>query len=173
MNDSWYGADVSALPMLIHVPDPAGARWKRTLTTPESASLAVACSVIVPRRFVPGSTIVTFGRTSSTANDMRCASQRTDDESELALLPVDPAAAWVTLCDAARERSAVVPPEAASYRSVIPLGVPSSPPAADANAATTIESGFVVVIAAAVAGPATPVAAVLASVSTTADVFTP
>jgi hypothetical protein len=55
-----YGPDV-AVPIVVHVEPPAGARWNSTLETPEPVSAAVAVSVTVPRRFAPGSPCVPVG----------------------------------------------------------------------------------------------------------------
>ena len=52
--------------MSVQVPAPAGERWMRTLATPEPVSLAVAPSVMVPERGVPGSVIETVGTVLST-----------------------------------------------------------------------------------------------------------
>src|SRR3954453_3944378 len=41
--------------MVVHVPLPAGARWEATWSAPEPESAAEAVSVLVARRFWPGS----------------------------------------------------------------------------------------------------------------------
>ena len=107
MNDVVYGAVRSAEPVFTHTPEPAAARWNRTLATPESASAGAASSVIVPRRFAGGAVIVAVGETSSARKESRCASQR-DEVSVAVLEPVEPAVAWMKLCDATLARAEVV-----------------------------------------------------------------
>ena len=58
------GADV-AEPTSSQVPEAAGEAWKVTESTPEPLSVASAASVIVRRRFAPGSVWVTAGAVES------------------------------------------------------------------------------------------------------------
>ena len=52
--------------MSVQVPAPAGERWKSTLATSESTSLAVPFRVTVPARGEPGSVRLPVGLTLST-----------------------------------------------------------------------------------------------------------
>jgi hypothetical protein len=52
---------VVSVAIVVHVPAPAGERWKATLVTPAPPSVAVAVRPTVPRRFAPGSVSETVG----------------------------------------------------------------------------------------------------------------
>ena len=67
LNETEYG-EVVSVPMSVHVPVPAGERWKTTLDTAESTSLAVPLSVTEPARGEPGSVRLPLGLTLSTKN---------------------------------------------------------------------------------------------------------
>src|SRR2546425_8474313 len=64
-NETVYGAEVS-VPIVDHVPAPAGLPWNVTEPAPDLAAVAVAFSAIVPPRFAPGSAIETDGAVRST-----------------------------------------------------------------------------------------------------------
>src|SRR5919108_595223 len=108
-NGTEYGEVVSAAPMFVHVPAPAGEYWNWTLVTEESASLAEPSTVTVPRRFAPGSFWVTVGLTLSTSNEARCATHRDETLAVTPLLPVTPAVTWVMSSSARLERLVAVP----------------------------------------------------------------
>ncbi len=57
---------MSAEPIVVHVPAPAGERWKTTCWTPVLESLALAAREIVPATGVPGSFSETVGASVST-----------------------------------------------------------------------------------------------------------
>ena len=68
LNEAEYG-EVVSVPMSVHVPAPAGERWKTTLATAESVSLPLPLSVTVPARGEPGSVRLPVGATSSTLKE--------------------------------------------------------------------------------------------------------
>jgi hypothetical protein len=61
-----YGA-TAAVQIVVQVPDPLGARWMTTEATDDRASDAVAATVTVPERGLPGSVIATVGGVQSLA----------------------------------------------------------------------------------------------------------
>jgi hypothetical protein len=60
-----YG-EVGSVQMVVHVPAPAGERWTVTEGIPEPPSEAVTDSVIVRRRYAPGSVSMREGAVLST-----------------------------------------------------------------------------------------------------------
>ena len=76
--------------MAVHVPAPAGERWKTTVEIAESVSLALPLSVTVPARGEPGSVRLPLGATSSTLKEAWVPLFR-DDVTVDVLLPVPPA----------------------------------------------------------------------------------
>src|SRR5439155_24314665 len=74
-----YG-DEASLPIVVQLPPPDGRRWKATEAMPEPpVSLAEAVSVIVWRRFAPGSSWVDVGASVSALSSF--------DEVVIAQLP--------------------------------------------------------------------------------------
>jgi hypothetical protein len=80
-----YGEDVSADPMFVHVPAPAGDCWNWADATPAPESAESESTAIVPRTFAPAAGAVTepVGFVLST-----CTFATTADVSELPTLSV-------------------------------------------------------------------------------------